>query len=76
MMISQQTTHKFIGERVMGSVKANGGSMLVEVEHGEGSGVWIQADNFTADYAGMLDFGYASVRFTPTGGATLNIYEA
>jgi hypothetical protein len=54
--------------RAILTVQANGGSVEVQVEHT--AGVWITADTISADYAGEIIFGQASVRIVPMGGAT------
>jgi hypothetical protein len=59
------------GETRVLSVKANGGTVLVQVEHD--SGVWVTSDTISADYAGELTFGYAKVRIVPVGGATFAV---
>lgn len=64
--------HRFVGSVRILTVKANGGSVAIEVEHAPG--VWIQADAIAVDYAGQLAFGSAAVRIVPTGGAEFMVH--
>lgn len=49
------------------TVKANGGSVTVAVQHKPG--VFIDADVFTEDVVKPMSFGHCYVRFTTTGSA-------
>ncbi|MGE6387388.1 hypothetical protein ACQKEN_17190 [Pseudomonas sp. NPDC078416] len=52
------------------SVKANGGSVLVEKAVGTD---WVTADTFSTDGAWRLDLGSSPTRFTPKGGAAYEV---
>lgn len=63
----QQVFPKINGTRVV-SVVTNGGSVVVECEHGA---AWVPFKTFSADGAEIADFaGGRTYRFTPSGGAT------
>lgn len=53
------------------TVKANGGSVLLEIQHSPG--VFVTAELFTADTAKAIYLGGATFRLTPTGGAEYNL---
>ena len=52
------------------TVKANGGTVQVQVEAGAS---WITADTYTADTAVEVFFGGALVRVVPSGGAEYDV---
>lgn len=53
------------------TVKANGGSVALSVEHGPG--VFMPASTVTTDSAQRLYIGRAKVRLTPVGGAEFSL---
>ncbi len=55
------------------TVKANGGTVALEVEHTPG--VWDVAKSYDADGAHRLDLGSVSFRLVPAGGATFNLFR-
>jgi hypothetical protein len=59
------------GETRILTVKANGGTVDVQVEHD--AGVWISSEVIAIDFVGELFFGYAKVRLVPAGGATFKV---
>lgn len=67
---AQQTFSAITGRKVV-SVKANGGSVVLECRHGTSPVVWITMKTYTVDTVEVLDFMDGRVyRFTPAGGAT------
>lgn len=60
------------GERRILSVMANGGQVLIQVEHAPG--VWVTSDTITEDGASEIFFGEARVRIVPSGGATWEVH--
>ena len=54
-------------------VKSNGGSVVVEVQLNPTTNTWVVSDTKWADGAFVLACGGATIRITPTGGATFNL---
>jgi hypothetical protein len=67
-----RTFEHFKGQERVLSVKTNGGSVEVQVEHEPG--VWITSDTISADDVSVITFGYALVRIVPSGGATYRVH--
>lgn len=53
------------------AVKANGGSVSVQIQAGDG---WINTDTFWADGAYQLSFPPATIRIVPAAGASFEVY--
>lgn len=53
------------------TIKANGGSVKLSVEHAPG--VYVTAQTYSADGAHQLFPGQAAFRLTPAGGAEFNL---
>lgn len=63
-----ETFGNISGDRMV-SVDANGGSLVIDVEHGSGN--WVTVQTFSDDGAKVMYFGYGrTFRFTVSGGAT------
>ena len=67
MSYNTQKTFAMASQRRCLTLRANGGSILIEVEHAEG--VWLQAGTFDANGVYEIYFGAATIRITPQGGA-------
>jgi len=70
---SEQTfegAHPFRASRRILTVKANGGTVTVSVKHGV---EFIVAETINADTVGELNFGMATLKITPTGGAEFSV---
>jgi hypothetical protein len=70
--VTKEFGNIYAGSRRTLTVKANTGSVEVQVEHS--AGVWITSDTIGADYVGQLIFGSANVRIVPAGGATFAVH--
>jgi hypothetical protein len=68
----QRTLEHLKGQRVILSVVANGGAVAIEVEHD--TGVWVTSDTIAADGVHEMTIGKATVRISPTGGATWRVH--
>lgn len=53
------------------TIKANGGSVAVSIEHSPG--VYVVADTFTADGAHAVNYDRCRFKVTPAGGAEFNL---
>jgi hypothetical protein len=63
-----QTFTNIVGKRLV-SIDANGGSVVIAVEHTPGT--WVDNETLTEDDVVEVDFDVRMpVRFTPSGGAT------
>lgn len=71
MYTSQHTLVNPQGVRFL-TVKANGGTVVVERQVGDD---WIIADTFDTDGSWPLTMGRSPTRFTPTGGAAFEVQE-
>ena len=59
----------YAGHSVVVIIKPGSGSVLLEIDCGDGS--WQVMDNYTSGANFDLNLGPADFRFTPTGGAAL-----
>jgi hypothetical protein len=57
--------------RVTLGVKANGGSVAIQIKMGDG---WVTSDTLWNDGAYQLNIPKATVRFVPTGGAAFEVF--
>nr|WP_133752607.1 hypothetical protein [Pseudomonas sp. LP_7_YM] len=57
--------------RVTLGVKANGGSVAVQIKMGD---AWVTTDTFWNDGAYQLNIPLATVRFVPAGGAAFEVF--
>ncbi|MCF7532048.1 hypothetical protein [Pseudomonas petrae] len=57
--------------RVTLGVKANGGSVAIQVKMGDN---WVTADTLWNDGAYQLNIPRATVRFAPSGGAAFEVF--
>lgn len=55
------------------AVDANGGSLAIEVNMGDGTWIAIPDSPWSADTAFTLDVANGQFRFTPSGGATYSL---
>lgn len=55
------------------TVRANGGSVTVELLHGQNPDDWVQSEVFSSDGAYVIRPGSFQFRVTPAGGATYNV---
>ncbi len=53
------------------AVKANGGSVTVQIQAGDD---WINTDTLWKDGAYQLSIPPATIRYVPTGGASFEVY--
>ncbi len=58
---------------VLVALDANGGTIDIDVDQGDGTFVPIEGSPFSADIAFKLDVAYARIKVTPAGGATFAI---
>lgn len=71
----QTTTKEEAYERAMRvtlAVKANGGSVAVQIKMGTSS--WVTSDTFWNDGAYQLNIPPATMRFVPAGGAAFEVF--
>ena len=69
------TQKTFDGEKAVRlmTVKANGGTVLVEALHSANPEVWVTAATITEDGVYEVNFDILQARFTPSGGATYGL---
>ena len=72
MFIDTTTERQFSGEKIKSIiVDANGGSVVIDVKNAVGQ--YINADTFSADFAGRYATGDLTLRFTIAGGCTVEL---
>lgn len=67
--IKQETYDRTM--KVTLAVKANGGSVSVQIQAGDS---WINTDTFWNDGAYQLSIPPAAIRYVPAGGAAFEVY--
>lgn len=70
----QTTTKQETFERAMRvtlGVKANGGSVAIQVKMGD---IWLTSDTISTDGVYPLDIPQATVRFVPSGSAAFEVF--
>ena len=72
MFIDTTTEQQFSGEKIKSIiVDANGGSVVIDVKNAVGQ--YVNADTFSADFAGRYATGDLTQRFTIAGGCTVEL---